>query len=156
MAEINEVVEQASESVADYRVGYGRPPKNNQFKPGQSGNPSGRRKVSGNIWNEARDAFSKPIRIKEGKTTREVTTAEAFVRVQVIRALRGNWRSFRWILKLADKIKGLMPLTEAQEQSGVLRMPFDHFTKPPAERAAEIKKEAARRNDLLARGLPYD
>jgi hypothetical protein len=156
MAEINEVVEQASESVADYRVGYGRPPRNSQFKPGQSGNPRGRRKVSGNIWNEARDAFSKPIRIKEGKTTREVTTAEAFVRVQVDRALRGNWRSFRWILKLADKIKGLMPLTEAQEQSGVLRMPFDHFTKPPAVRAAEIKKEAARRNDLLARGLPYD
>ncbi len=156
MAEIDEVVEQASESGADYQVGYRRPPKNSQFKPGQSGNPRGRRKVSGNIWNEARDAFSKSIRIKEGNTTREVTRAEAFVRMQVDRALRGDWRAFRWILKLADKLKGLMPLTEAQEQSGVLRMPFDHFTKSPAERAAEIKREADRRNDLLARGLPYD
>jgi hypothetical protein len=155
MAEINDVVEQVSESVANYEVGYRRPPKNSQFKPGQSGNPQGRRKVSGNIWNEARTAFSRTIRVKEGNTTKEVTAAEAFVRLQVDRAIRGNWRAFRWILKLADKINGLMPLTEAQEQSGVLRMPFDHFSKSPAEKAAEIKKEAARRNDLLARGLPY-
>jgi hypothetical protein len=156
MAEIDEVVEQASESGADYQVGYRRPPKNSQFKPGQSGNPRGRRKVSGNIWNEARNAFSKSIRVKEGKTTKEVSTAEAFVRVQVDRALRGDWRAFRWILKLADKIKGLMPLTEAQEQSGVLMMPFDHFSKSPAEKAEEIRKEAARRNDLWARGLRYE
>ena len=67
MAEINEVVERASESVADYEVGYGRPPKNSQFKPGQSGNPRGRRKVSGNIWNEARDAFSETNSHKGGK-----------------------------------------------------------------------------------------
>jgi hypothetical protein len=112
--------------------------------------------VSGNIWNEARNAFSKSIRVKEGKTTKEVSTAEAFVRVQVDRALRGDWRAFRWILKLADKIKGLMPLTEAQEQSGVLMMPFDHFSKSPAEKAEEIRKEAARRNDLWARGLRYE
>ena len=26
----------------DDTVGYGRPPKSTQFKPGQSGNPSGR------------------------------------------------------------------------------------------------------------------
>src|SRR5262249_4912861 len=104
----------------------------------------------------ARTALSRPLRIKEGKTTKVVTAAEAFVRLQVDRALRGDWRAFRWILNLADKLKGLTPLTQAQEQSGDLRMPFDHFTKSPAERAAEIKKEAARRNDLLARGLPYD
>ena len=29
------------------RVGYGKPPKRNQFKKGQSGNPKGRRKESG-------------------------------------------------------------------------------------------------------------
>ena len=29
-----------------YRVGYGRPPKEYQFKPGQSGNPKGRPKNS--------------------------------------------------------------------------------------------------------------
>ena len=27
----------------DYDVGYGKPPKNRQFPPGQSGNPKGRR-----------------------------------------------------------------------------------------------------------------
>jgi len=28
----------------DYEVGYGKPPKHGQFKPGQSGNPKGRPK----------------------------------------------------------------------------------------------------------------
>ena len=30
----------------DYEVGYARPPKQTQFKPGRSGNPRGRRKES--------------------------------------------------------------------------------------------------------------
>jgi hypothetical protein len=28
----------------DYEIGYGRPPRHSQFKPGQSGNPKGRPK----------------------------------------------------------------------------------------------------------------
>lgn len=33
-------------SQADYRVGYGRPPRRHRLKPGQSGNPKGRPKGS--------------------------------------------------------------------------------------------------------------
>ena len=31
-------------NLSDYSVGYGKPPKHSQFKPGQSGNPRGRPK----------------------------------------------------------------------------------------------------------------
>jgi Family of unknown function (DUF5681) len=33
----------------DYRVGPGRPPKEHQFKPGQSGNPAGARRKPSSI-----------------------------------------------------------------------------------------------------------
>lgn len=42
----------------EYPVGYGKPPKHSQFKPGQSGNPSGRPKKAKTIA----DAFSKLAR----------------------------------------------------------------------------------------------
>ena len=32
-----------------YEVGYGRPPQHTQFRPGQSGNPAGRRKGVRNL-----------------------------------------------------------------------------------------------------------
>jgi hypothetical protein len=33
----------------DYQVGYGKPPKHTQFKPGKSGNPQGRPKGTKNL-----------------------------------------------------------------------------------------------------------
>lgn len=35
----------ASDDTEDDRIGYGRPPKATRDKPGQSGNPAGRRKA---------------------------------------------------------------------------------------------------------------
>ena len=35
----------------DYKVGYSKPPKKHQFKPGQSGNPAGPPKRKTQLWN---------------------------------------------------------------------------------------------------------
>jgi hypothetical protein len=53
----------------EYEVGYCKPPRKNQFKSGQSGNPKGRPKQSGS----ANDAFRKyfvdaKYKTKDGKT----------------------------------------------------------------------------------------
>ena len=37
-----------------YEVGYGRPPKDSQFRPGQSGNPAGRRKGVRNLMTDVK------------------------------------------------------------------------------------------------------
>ncbi|XWN33582.1 MAG: DUF5681 domain-containing protein [Devosia sp.] len=51
-------------------VGYGRPPKAHQFKPGQSGNPQGRRKGSKNFKTilEAIASTKHPVRT-DGEVT---------------------------------------------------------------------------------------
>ena len=152
---MNDSPKNQSEDDPPYQVGYGKPPKSTQFKPGQSGNPRGRAAMSGNVWNEARLAFAESMRVKEGKITRNVPMAEAYVRKKLNDAIRGDWKAFNWILKQLEKIKSIMPRTDEQDQSGVLVMQLEFFSKSPAEKTILIRKEAARRNDLLARGLPY-
>ena len=53
--EVKEVTAQAEQPTTapkQYEVGYGKPPKSTQFKPGRSGNPKGRTKGSRNgIYN---------------------------------------------------------------------------------------------------------
>ena len=44
-----------SAPVAPYKVGYKKPPLHTQFKPGQSGNPSGLAKIPSNFKESSRD-----------------------------------------------------------------------------------------------------
>lgn len=46
----------------DYEVGYGKPPKGSQWKPGQSGNPKGRRKNRNDFLREAAEILSEPVK----------------------------------------------------------------------------------------------
>jgi hypothetical protein len=84
----------------DYRVGYGRPPKNSQFKPGQSGNPKGRPKGSKNLNAVLDKVLSQKLLIREGEKRRTVSTLEAVVLKHVSKALQGDGRAMHSILQL--------------------------------------------------------
>jgi len=140
----------------EYEVGFAKPPIEHRFQPGQSGNPRGRHKESGNILQAIRLDLDEQIRITQGKVSKNVTNAEAYLRLRVNQALRGDWKAFMWVVKLAAKTNPARPPTEAEEQSGVVRMPWEFWQKSLVEQALDVRREAARRNDLRARGLPYD
>jgi uncharacterized protein DUF5681 len=85
-------------------VGYGRPPVNRQFKPGQSGNPKGRPKGQKNFATIFGETLHQKIlvRDKNGKT-RWLTKQQAMCEVMTNKAVNGDAKAFTAVFQLADK-----------------------------------------------------
>jgi hypothetical protein len=80
------------------KVGYGLPPKRNQFKKGQSGNPLGsslkvrkrKRRHTLSLDDLVLESSQELLRIREGNRTSSITIQEALVKKQTAMALNGN------------------------------------------------------------------
>ncbi len=78
------------------QVGKGRPPKHSQFKPGTSGNPSGRPKSRGFLA-ELLNELSAPIEISGEHRTQ--TKQRAVVIALVREAMRGDLRAIDTVMR---------------------------------------------------------
>jgi hypothetical protein len=85
-------------SPADYEIGRGKPPRSSQFKPGQSGNPGGRKKGSRNFKTIFLEVLDSEIEIVEGGRTRRVPMIKALMLRQVQEGLRGHNRALDSLL----------------------------------------------------------
>jgi len=104
--------EQAKGTGREYEVGYRKPPKHKQFKPGQSGYPRGRPKGSKNEATILRELLDgKKLEIRERGRTRKVTVREAILLRVIEDALKGNTKSAAFILNRY----GLMVSGEIQQ-----------------------------------------
>lgn len=86
-----------------YPVGYGKPPAHSRFRPGQSGNPAGRRKGVRNLRTDVKRTLSTPIKVKEDGRTRKKSTQEGALMVLREKALRGDARALDRLLELAQR-----------------------------------------------------
>jgi hypothetical protein len=86
------------------RVGYKRPPQQSKFKPGQSGNPSGRPKGALNIETDLIRELSEKIAIREGERSLKVSKQRALLKSMVAKALKGDTRAAGLVLQLVAKI----------------------------------------------------
>lgn len=82
----------------DHEVGYRKPPVSTRFKPGQSGNKSGRPKGSKNIRSLIEQEANEKISIQEAGRTRKITKQQAIVKRAFSKALSGDDRAIRTIL----------------------------------------------------------
>ena len=74
-------------------VGYRRPPVATRFKPGQSGNPSGRPKPVKTLKDEMLDELNERIRIQENGHEIEISKARAIAKTLLQAAVGGNMRA---------------------------------------------------------------
>jgi Family of unknown function (DUF5681) len=84
----------------NYEVGYGKPPKANRFKQGQSGNPKGRPKGSKNAATISRETLDRKIAIREGGKTRMVSVREGILLKLAEDALKGNIKTAGFLFNL--------------------------------------------------------
>jgi hypothetical protein len=82
-------------------VGYRRPPKQHQFKPGQSGNPKGRPKGAPTLQEVMAKEATKHIKVKQGDKIVVVPKLEALARRVFAKALEGDLAAARLIFQFA-------------------------------------------------------
>jgi Family of unknown function (DUF5681) len=83
---------------ARYEVGYGRPPRAHQFKPGESGNARGRPKGAKSEATILPALLNRKIEIREGGRVRKITVHEAILLRCVEDALKGNVKATSFLL----------------------------------------------------------
>src|SRR5262245_34469426 len=67
----------------EYKVGYGKPPKDTQFPKGQSGNPKGRPKGSKNLVTLIHEMLDQLIPVREDGRSRKVPARAAIAKRMV-------------------------------------------------------------------------
>jgi hypothetical protein len=73
-----------------YEVGYGKPPKETRFKPGQSGNPRGRPKGRLNASEVLSRELDQKVSVREGGTTIRMSKRDAAIKRLVADAIGGK------------------------------------------------------------------
>jgi Family of unknown function (DUF5681) len=86
------------------KVGYGRPPKATQFKPGKSGNPKGRPKGSLNLVTDLAAELSEQITVREDGRTRRLSKQRALIKSLLAKGIQGDVRAAAAILALYAKV----------------------------------------------------
>jgi hypothetical protein len=87
-----------------YEVGYRKPPKQNQFKKGKSGNPKGRPRGSLNLATDLAIELGEQITVREDGRSRRISKQRALIKSLMAKALQGDVRAIAAILGLYGRI----------------------------------------------------
>jgi len=74
----------------NYEVGYAKPPKDTQFRPGESGNSKGRTKGSKNTLTILREIANQKIQVQEGGENIKMTRRMAMLKQLFNQSMKGN------------------------------------------------------------------
>jgi hypothetical protein len=95
-------------SAEEYKVGPGRPPREYQFKPGQSGNPKGAKRkpppIALDLKLALERALNKTVKLKQGEKERIVPMAVAGIEQLVAQFVKGDRHARRDLIALAEKL----------------------------------------------------
>jgi predicted phage terminase large subunit-like protein len=83
--------------------GYGRPPKDGRFKPGCSGNPSGRPKGARNLTTDLENILKKRVEIREDGKPRYASSLEAIALKMYDTAAQGDTTATSQLCTISEK-----------------------------------------------------
>src|SRR6185312_3226289 len=86
----------------EYDVGYGRPPRQTQFKKGQSGNPRGRPKDRQSLTARIMAVLNEKVAVVENRRRKRISKIELAVKQQMNKAAAGDPRAFRELMMLVQ------------------------------------------------------
>jgi uncharacterized 2Fe-2S/4Fe-4S cluster protein (DUF4445 family) len=114
-----------SSTTADssFEVGYGKPPKANQFPKGRTGNPRGKRKGEENIISAFKRIVSKRVKINDDEKVRTITLAEAVILKNYNVALQKNPFAMSNMFRLAEASGEFVDRTDAKQVGRPLLVP---------------------------------
>jgi uncharacterized protein DUF5681 len=87
-------------------IGYMRPPKAHQFRPGESGNPSGRPKGVRNFKSDLRDELAEMTSFCEGGHEVSISKQRAVIKRLVAAAIEGDARSIATLMAFCARAFG--------------------------------------------------
>lgn len=133
------------QSKKPYTVGYGRPPVRTRFKNGQSGNPSGRPRVTtaGRVKALALKEAYRLVKIKEGDNVVALPAIQAILRAQLALAAKGNGPAQRAFLAAIESFEKEAATEAAIKSTTVTPEPKSELE--VARRIAFVLERAARR-----------
>ena len=112
------------------QVGYKRPPEEHRFRPGQSGNPSGRPKGSGSFKKELLEELGEITEIQQGDETHKVSNFRAIIKMLVASARAGNHRAIDTLMRMCVNTRTIDDQPEREEED---REILDAFPSPTSE-----------------------
>jgi hypothetical protein len=113
---------------SSYNVGYGKPPKANQFRRGRTGNPRGKRKGEENIVSAFRRHVLKRVKIKDGDELRTITVAEAVILKNFDAAMHKDPIAMGNIFRLAEESGEFVDRTDAKQVGRPFAVPEEATT----------------------------
>lgn len=89
----------------DYEIGYGKPPKDTQFKPGCSGNKKGRTKGSKNLSTIFKALAYKKFPVEENGKQIRATRVQMMFMSALNKAAKGDLNAAKFIFPILEKIE---------------------------------------------------
>ena len=85
-------------------VGYGKPPKNTRFKPGQSGNSAGRPKSPRSLARDLLEVMYEPVTVGEGETRETLSKQRSILRSLTAKAMEGDPKATALVIDLVQRL----------------------------------------------------